>query len=143
STNPAIHYVGHAAGDAADVMQTEATLVAGTGSQTASLDRWGDYSSMSVDPSDDCTLWYTSEYLTSNGTWNWHTRIGSFRFPSCTTNPDFSLSASPSSRSVDPGGSAPYTITVNPANGFSGSVALSVAGVPAGATSSFSPTSTT
>jgi len=38
---------------------------------------------MSVDPSDDCTFWYTGEYLTGNGTFNWHTRIGSFKFASC------------------------------------------------------------
>src|SRR5207244_11319929 len=50
--------------------------------------RWGDYSSMSVDPSDGCTFWYTTEYFTNqtNGTNTppiWSTRIGSFKFPSC------------------------------------------------------------
>ncbi|MBA2385356.1 MAG: PKD domain-containing protein [Actinobacteria bacterium] len=53
--------------------------------------------------------------------------------------PDFSISASPSKRIVIRGASAQYTITVTPANGFDGSVSLSVAGLPAGATASFSP----
>ena len=39
--------------------------------------------SMSVDPADDCTFWYTNEYIPANGTFNWRTRIGSFKFPSC------------------------------------------------------------
>src|SRR5436190_723202 len=44
---------------------------------------------MSVDPSDDCTFWYTTEYYSSqtNGTnGNWQTRVGSFKFPGCTTS---------------------------------------------------------
>jgi hypothetical protein len=55
----------------------------GTGSQTGDLTRWGAYSAMIVDPADDCTFWYTNEYLRGNGRFNWSTRIGSFRFPSC------------------------------------------------------------
>src|SRR5206468_12098892 len=53
------------------------------GRQTSSSGRWGDYSSMSVDPTDDCTFWYTQEYYVSIASVNWVTRIGSFRFPSC------------------------------------------------------------
>ncbi len=69
-------------------------LVAGNGSEVnncggAVCHRWGDYSSISVDPADGCTFWYTNEYFTSQtagngGTWN--TRIGSFAFPSCTSS---------------------------------------------------------
>ena len=54
----------------------------GTGSQT-SYSRWGDYSSMTIDPVDGCTFWYTTEYYTTTGT-NWQTRIASFKYPSCT-----------------------------------------------------------
>ena len=43
--------------------QGEATLFSGTGSQSSTGNRWGDYSAMSVDPEDDCTFWYTKEYL--------------------------------------------------------------------------------
>jgi hypothetical protein len=64
-------------------MQTEEVLRAGSGSQLPNLSRWGDYSAMSVDPVDDCTFWYTNEYLKTNGTWNWNTWIYSFKFDSC------------------------------------------------------------
>jgi hypothetical protein len=82
--HPAIRYTGRLAGDALNTMQAETSLVAGGGSQTGSnLNRWGDYSAMTVDPTDDCTFWYTSEYIPSNGAFNWSTRIGSFKFAGC------------------------------------------------------------
>jgi hypothetical protein len=61
----------------------EASLIEGGGSQTDNSGRWGDYSGLSLDPSDDCTFWYTSEYLNSTSQYMWLTRIGSFRMPSC------------------------------------------------------------
>ena len=54
--------------------------------------------------------------------------------------PDFSLSASPSSLTVAQGGSQTSTITVNPTNGFTGTVALTATGLPTGVTASFSTT---
>ena len=82
--NPSIRYAGRLAADPLGTLpQGEATLQAGTGSQTG-VDRWGDYSTMSVDPTDGCTFWYTQEYLATSGPFSWQTRIGSFRFPSCT-----------------------------------------------------------
>ena len=83
SINPTIAYTGRAASDPLNTLQAQTILVSGTGSQTSGLSRWGDYSSMVVDPVDDCTFWYTTEYLTTNGSFNWHTRIGTFKFPSC------------------------------------------------------------
>lgn len=83
SLHPQIRYTGRLVGDVLGTMpQGEATLYEGPGSQTSYV-RWGDYTEMSVDPSDDCTFWYVNEYLPSNGSFNWHTRIGSFKFPSC------------------------------------------------------------
>jgi hypothetical protein len=64
-------------------MQTEAAIVNGTGSQTGGLVRWGDYSAMTVDPVDDCTFWFTQEYMKNTGSFNWNTRIASFKFPGC------------------------------------------------------------
>jgi hypothetical protein len=65
-------------------MQAEATILNGLGSQTGNnLNRWGDYSGLSIDPVDDCTFWYTTEYLRTNGAWNWSTQIASFKFPGC------------------------------------------------------------
>ena len=57
----------------------------GTGSQTGTNSRWGDYSDMTIDPVDDCTFWYTTEYYATTGAFNWRTRIASFKFPTCTT----------------------------------------------------------
>jgi len=81
---PAIRYTGRLASDALNTMQTETSLIEGAGSQTGkNLDRWGDYSALTLDPVDDCTFWFTSEYLPANGAFNWSTRIGSFKFDSC------------------------------------------------------------
>ena len=86
--HPAIRYSGRLAGDAANtITQTETSLIEGTGGQVhtfsdGTLDhRWGDYSAMTLDP-DGCTFWYTNEYYVTSGA-NFHTRIGSFRFPQC------------------------------------------------------------
>ena len=77
---PSIRYTGRLAGDPQGQMsQGEAVMTSGTGSQTGSLHRWGDYSSIVVDPVDGCTFWFTTEYLTTSGSFNWHTRIGSFK----------------------------------------------------------------
>ncbi len=65
----------------------EALMHAATGIQTRSSGRWGDYSAMSIDPSDDCTFWYTNEYYAVNSTNNWSTRVGKFRFPQCVNAP--------------------------------------------------------
>ncbi|GAC1594051.1 MAG: hypothetical protein NVS4B10_01320 [Myxococcales bacterium] len=78
---------------------------------------------LGVDPVDDCTFWFTSEYLSVDGTFNWHTRVGSFKFPNCAPvpTPDFSLSTSPTSQTITPGASTSYTVTVTPSGGFTGS----------------------
>lgn len=81
---PGIRYTGRAVTDPANTLRAEATIQAGGGSQSGfGLSRWGDYSSMAVDPGDDCTFWYTTEYLKSTGAWNWSTRIASFKFADC------------------------------------------------------------
>ena len=81
--HPAIGYTGRVPTDPPGTLQAETTIIQGGGSQLRNLSRWGDYSAMSVDPVDDCTFWYTNEYLKSNGTFNWSTRIASFKFASC------------------------------------------------------------
>jgi hypothetical protein len=87
SRAPSIRYTVRAAGDPLGQMGAETEIVGGGGSQLQSLARWGDYSSMSVDPVDDCTFWYTNEYLKASGTFNWSTRIASFKLDSCGTTP--------------------------------------------------------
>jgi len=81
--HPAIRYTGRQVADPPGTLQAETTMFQGGGSQLASLSRWGDYSATRIDPADDCTFWYTTEYIPSNGTFNWRTRIGSFKFDSC------------------------------------------------------------
>ncbi|HEX8880171.1 MAG TPA: Ig-like domain repeat protein [Candidatus Acidoferrum sp.] len=83
SNFPAVRYTGRVPSDPAGTMESENSIIEGTGSQINGSSRWGDYSGMSIDPVDDCTFWYTNEYLTSNGSFNWNTRIGSFKFTSC------------------------------------------------------------
>ena len=65
-----------------ELMEDEALLFAGSGSQIA-LNRWGDYSSLTLDPSDDCTFYYTTEYLPQDGQFNWRTNVASFKFQNC------------------------------------------------------------
>ncbi|MGI8641635.1 MAG: carboxypeptidase regulatory-like domain-containing protein [Pyrinomonadaceae bacterium] len=64
----------------------EALFFAAGGSQT-NTSRWGDYSAMNVDPTDDCTFWYTQEYYATTSARGWSTRVGKFRFPQCTDAP--------------------------------------------------------
>ena len=90
STYPSIRYTGRRAADPLGTMTIpEQTIIAGTGSQTYSgAGRWGDYSGMAVDPTDDLTFWYTTEYVQTTGDWSWQTRIASFKFsnnPAVTT----------------------------------------------------------
>jgi hypothetical protein len=85
---PGIRYTGRLAGDAAGKMTLgEGTVIDGSGVQTTLNSRWGDYTSMNVDPVDDCTMWYANEYYTAAGqassTAGWQTRIASFRLPGC------------------------------------------------------------
>jgi hypothetical protein len=141
---PGIRYTGRLAGDALGMMtQGEGVLVSGTGAQNGGLSRWGDYSSMSIDPADDCTFWLTSEYLTGNGSFNWHTRIGSFKFPDCgsNTSSDFSISAAPSSVSAAQGTSTTSTVSTAVTSGSAQTVTLSASGQPSGTTVSFNPAS--
>jgi hypothetical protein len=85
---PAIRYTGRLAGDpVGQLPQGEGTIINGTGAQTHTASRWGDYSSLSVDPVDGCTLWFTSEYIQTTGSAPWRTRIGSFKLPGCGGGP--------------------------------------------------------
>src|SRR6185295_17333432 len=81
---PGIRYAGRLTGDPLNSLaQGEAQLIAGGGHQTHSAGRWGDYSALSIDPVDQCTFWHTNEYFSATSTASWNTRIGSFKFPSC------------------------------------------------------------
>jgi hypothetical protein len=82
SVFPSVSFTGRVPGNTLGSMQAEQSIVSGTASQT-NLARWGDYSSLTVDPVDDCTFWYTQEYITAGGSPNWNTRIANFKFNGC------------------------------------------------------------
>lgn len=88
ATYPSIRYTGRLAADPTGIMaQGETSLIVGSGSQEHTASRWGDYSMMAVDPADGCTFWYTQEYYETTSRSGWQTRIGSFKFPTCTSLP--------------------------------------------------------
>lgn len=84
---PSIRLTGRAPGDSSGSLSSaESEVVTGGGSQVLTgynVSRWGDYSSLSIDPSNDCTFYYTTEYLPRDGAWNWNTNISKFQFSSC------------------------------------------------------------
>jgi hypothetical protein len=87
SVFPSVWITGRLGTDAPNTLGSETQVIAGIGSQLGAGNRWGDYSAMTVDPIDQCTFYYTNEYLKTNGGFNWSTRIASYRFPSCTSAP--------------------------------------------------------
>jgi hypothetical protein len=112
ATYPSIRYTGRLAGDTLGLMtQGEGQIVDGAGYQQHTSGRWGDYSMLAVDPTDDCTFWYTQEYYANVSSAGWQTRIGSFQLPDCGGTP------------VD---SPPSVILTNPLDGatLSGTVPI-------------------
>lgn len=114
--NPGIAYVGRLVTDPLGQMPQgqppngEFTLVAGGSSMT--FGRWGDYSSMTVDPVDGCTFWYTQMYAGTGADNDWRTRIGAFRFDTC--NPaDLAITKTASPVQVNAGSTLSYQITVS------------------------------
>jgi hypothetical protein len=80
--DPSIRYTGRLSTDALGTLESEANVISGSGTQTGA-NNWGDYTSMAIDPSDDCTFWYTNEYYKSTSSLSWSTRLTSFKFSAC------------------------------------------------------------
>jgi uncharacterized repeat protein (TIGR01451 family) len=124
SRNPAIAYTARIAGDPLGQMTLgEAILYQGLGAQTGTESRWGDYSSMSVDPN-GCTFWYTQEHQLGTGEFNWGTRIGAFTLPRC-GDPQVGLSQSASQVRVR----SDYSYTIAVTSGQSPALGASVSDV--------------
>jgi len=130
SVFPSIAFTGRVATDPASTMEAEVGVVSGGGSQVgnssgSAVTRWGDYSAMQIDPVDDCTFWYTQEYIKATGVFNWNTRIASFSFPNCTATATFPLTitaagtGSGTVTSTPAGINCPGTCTANFASGTS------------------------
>ena len=141
--HPQIEITGRTAGDLPGVLRDETSCTdgVGNGSQTSTSQRWGDYSSMSVDPVDQCTFYFTNEYYPTTAGGSWHTRVCSFKFDNC-GQPDFAMVADSPRRiemcaattTTDPS----YALRLGVFNGFTGQVSLAANGAPAGVTPTFS-----
>ncbi len=82
SIDPGISLASRAPGDTPGILGNEQTLLTSTFFQSGHS-RWGDYTSMSVDPADDCTIWYTNQFMPASGDFKWATHINSFKLGSC------------------------------------------------------------
>ena len=80
---PSIRYAYRGPSDPAGMMGNETSVLVGSGSQTGNLTRWGDYSTISVDPVDGCTMVFTTQFQPANGSFNWNTYIHSFKLSTC------------------------------------------------------------
>jgi len=95
---PGIRYTGRLSGDPLGEMSLgEGVIIDGSGVQTTTNSRWGDYTSLNIDPTDDCTFWYVNEYYEVSGfpvdpaaltTAPFQTRIGAFKLPGCEATDD-------------------------------------------------------
>ena len=97
---PSVFYTGRLAGDPPGVMTLgEGSIINGTGSQTSSFFRWGDYTSLSLDPTDDQTFWHVNEWVPVTSLSGWVIRVGSFKLASAVdtvtiTKAQYSISGS-------------------------------------------------
>lgn len=114
SIYPSIGYTGRLAGDALNSMpQAEVAMIIGTGAQTGSA-RWGDYTSMNVDPTDDCTFWYINQYIPVTSSNGWRLRVAAFKFPGChAPSADLQVVKTGTNTPIAPGGQMTYTISVS------------------------------
>ncbi len=143
--NPQLRYAARLATDPLNTLgQGEAHLFDGTGSQTGTSNRWGDYSALVIDPVDDATFWYTNEYYSASGSFNWRTRIASFKLASAAPTPTPTPTPVPTPTPTPTPTPAPTptpTPTPTPAPDFSLSITPSSVTVPrAGGTASYTVT---
>ena len=138
TTFPSSWYTGRLAGDPVNTMpQGEGSIINGTGSQTGSQ-RWGDYTSMNVDPVDDCTFWYVNQWVPTTSSVGWQLRIGAFKFNECGTA-DFTLAVTPASQEICVGAVASYNVNIGSVSGYNSPVTLSASGNPGTAGFSVNP----
>lgn len=113
---PSISYTGRLSSEPVGSFRSPADLIAGTGVQTAFGFRWGNFSSMTVDVSDDCTFWLTNQHFSAasqaESPFSWLTRIGSFKYEECAPAPRATISGSVTN-SANGAAIADATITAN------------------------------
>src|SRR5207247_7331170 len=102
STFPSVYYTARHDGDPPGQMTLgEGSVINGTGSQTGS-NRWGDYTSIDIDPTDDLTFWVVNEYVPTTSSIGWRLRIGAFNLagggsptPTATASPSATATSTP------------------------------------------------
>src|SRR5690606_38720390 len=133
--NPSIGITGRLATGPPGAMAGETVAVAGVQPSNQGGGRWGDYAAMGIDPADDCTFWYTNEYMPGS---SWGTRITSFTFQECLFG--FTLAVDPvevnACALTDP--DPAYTINISENGGWNDLVNLSATGLPPGTSAVFS-----
>jgi uncharacterized repeat protein (TIGR01451 family) len=133
SVFPSIRYATRLFSETLGLLQPEATLIAGGGSQTNGSNRWGDYSAMSVDPTDECTFWYTNEYYASSSQRSWSTRIGAWTIPACGVS-QLTLQKAVDNANPRPGQRITYTITIRNSSLIAATNAVATDMLPGGLT---------
>ncbi len=88
TTFPSLIYSERRTCDALGTMGAEQTFFAGTGSQTGGGNRWGDYTAIAIDPSNEDSLWFTGEYYSATSASTFKTRIGKFAITPCAAAPE-------------------------------------------------------
>lgn len=130
---PSIYYAGRLSTDPLGTMPYYEYVIRDATNSKTNNERWGDYAGIGVDPADDCTFWFTTEYGCCG-----YSRIAAFKFDQCGVA-DFTLEVTPETLDVCAPSDAVYTANVGQINGFSNDVTLSSSGRPAGTTETFSP----
>ncbi|MGV6853112.1 MAG: hypothetical protein ACWA5R_13165, partial [bacterium] len=141
SMDPEIRLTGRQFRDAPGTLSPEINCTIGaTGSQTSSSSRWGDYSSMSPDPADQCTFWFTSEYLPQTSNAGWTTRICNFEMPNCGDG-DFAIKVLNNQSAqvcVADGDQPSWRIDAMATNNFNQAISLSTDLIPVGTSTTYS-----
>lgn len=134
---PGVRFTTRRNTDPANTLRDEQVCVDGGGTQTGGS-RWGDYSSLSVDPVDECTFWASVEYQLTTAGRNWSNRICSFKVDGC-GEPSVALTSDNLSMNVCAAttDAVTYGFDLFDLNGFNETVTMSVANEPSGSTASF------
>ena len=139
TTNPSIAWTGRLPTDGVGTMGQGETVIESGLSHETGASRWGDYSNMTVDPTDDCTFWFTTEYYKTTGTATWDTQIASVKFPRCAAN-NFTVTLTPPTQNLEQQKTAAFTVTTVASAGTAEAIALNIQDLPDGVTAVFNPT---
>ncbi|MFT7587480.1 MAG: hypothetical protein ACI9EW_003923 [Cellvibrionaceae bacterium] len=137
NTFPSLRYSGRTADmPLGTLIAQEGSIAEGTAANASS--RYGDYSSLTLDPLDGCTFWATGEY---NPASTWSTRIATFKFPGCQAPISFLFQKSNPIPESLVGTVAQVPVLISASDAFTQTVAFSVANLTSGSVTSIAPIS--